>query len=553
MPIGLDHPDALDPERVGAKASRLAAASRAGISVLQGVVIEVAHSLPFLAAAARVALESGPAASQLAMMDTEVPPGLVDAVREAVDCEQLVVRSSSPLESAGEWSGTFASYVNVGPDDLETAIRGCWASMLGRDALARFDRLSGDPAAKGLAVLVQPAITPSPGGVAEADDESVSVTVADGANLAGLLQGWARGRHAELPRSGAPNGPAVETYGATLLERVGELARACRERTGDNHLEWAFADGHCYLLQARQARTPHRPRWHRATATLAGGDASRIARAVARYGGASGDELLLPWCFAPGGIGSHHQESLGCLAARRAPARLLGAASVRSAARGLTAQAWKAGEEEAAELARSALARLRDRLDPDALADLGGLAPVSAADGGLILATVEQAAAAAVADAQLFDPADAWRLPPALFDQLLDRAAVGGRETPGPTVRTWEPFLYEAVLANGQVHSGEPASEGRAAGRLLVLNTPRRLPGIRERRILHVTTPLPGYAPLLWGAAGLVSATGSASAHLFDVARTLGVPAVAGVDLASGHDSDLVVAVDGSGGEAVVL
>ena len=560
MPIGLDHPGALDPGRVGAKASRLAAARRAGVSVLDGVVIEVAHSLPFLAAAAHLAVESGPAASQLAMMELELPSGLVDAVREAIDCEQLVVRSSSPLEDAGEWSGAFASYVDVGPDDLETAIRGCWASMLGRDALERFERVGGDPAATGMAVLVQPAITPSPGGVADTDGGVVRITVADNRELAGLLQGWARGQPAELSRSGEATGPAVQAHGTALLERVADLARACRERIGDDHLEWAFAGGCCYLLQARRAEVRRRPRRHRAAAALAGGDAVQIARAVARFGGASGDELLLPWCFAPGGVSSRHRDrqeasadTATAMASRSGATGPHGAASLRSAARALMAQAWGTGEDEAAELARSALARLRDRLDPDAAAELRALAPVNTAEGGLILATVQRAAATAVAASQLFDPADAWRLSPTLFDRLLDDAAALGQEALAPAAGTWEPFLSEVVLANGRVRSGEPASAGLGAGRLLVLTAPRRLAGVRERWVLHVTEPLPAYAPLLWGAAGLVSATGSGSAHLFDVARTLGVPAVTGVELTSARGSEPVVAVDGSSGEVVVM
>jgi hypothetical protein len=572
MPTGLDHPDALDPGRVGAKACRLAAARRAGLSVLDGVVIEVAHSLPFLAAAARVAVESGPAASRLAMMEFDLPSGLVDAVKEAVGFERLVVRSSSPLEDAGEWSGAFASYVDVGADDLETAVRGCWASMLGRDALERFERAGGDPAATGMAVLVQPAITPSPGGVAETDDSVVRITVADNGELAGLLQGWARGRRAELPRSGAATGPAVQAHGTALLEQVAELARACRERLGDDHVEWAFAGGCCYLLQARRAKVrSYRPRARRraSASALATEHAADIARAAARFGGASGDELLLPWCFAPGGVRSLRTAPRGATApvagatgpAAGATEPVRGAtavtgnvisASLRSAARALTAQAWGTDEDEAVELARSAVTRLRDRLDPEAISEFLALAPVDAHQGRLILAAVQRAAATAVAAGQLFDPEDAWRLPPALFDQLLDQAVV--RSRPIPAAGRWESFLGEAVLANGrQACSGEPASAGLGAGRLLMLGAPQRLAGTRERWILHVTNPLPAYAPLLWGAAGLISTTGSASAHLFDVARTLGVPGVAGVELPSELGHEPVVAVNGLSGEIVIL
>jgi phosphohistidine swiveling domain-containing protein len=558
VPIGLDHADALDLERVGAKASRLAAARRAGLNVLDGIVIETAHSRPFLSAAEDVVRDRGQAAGRLAMMDIELAPELIDSVRDALDCERFVVRSSSPLEDGGEWSGAFASYVDVDPGSLETAVRGCWASMLGRDALERFERVGGDPAATGMAVLVQPFITPSPGGVAEVDDGGVHITVADDGELAGLLQGWARGSRAELPRTGAVTGPAVRRHGAPLLEQVGDLARACRERVGDDHLEWAFSDGCCYLLQSRQTGTRRRAERRRPPPGLAGADAARIAWTVARYGGESGDELVLPWCLAPGGLSSPvpdgvpaSPERTAALPSQILPSQILPSQILRSTARALAAQAWQTDEDSAAELARAAIARLRDRLDPRAVAEFAALAPVDGVQARRILATVEGAAAAQVRAERLFHPADAWRLPPAALGRLVDEASLDA-QTLAPPAGAWEAFVHETVLANGSRLSAEPACPGLGAGRLLVLEGPRRLPGIRERWILHVTNPLPAFAPLLWGAAGLISATGSPSAHLFDVARTLGVPAVAGVDLTATSDG-AVVAVDGSTGNVAVL
>lgn len=552
MLIRLDSPEALDPRRVGAKASLLAAAGQAGLCVLDGLVMEIGYSLPCLAAAARVAIETGPAAGQLAIMEWELPAELIRAVSETRDWPRIVVRSSSPLEDAGEWSGAFASYVDVSPDEVEAAVRGCWSSMLGRDALARFERAGRDPATTGMAVLIQPAITPSPGGVAEVDDSGVHITVADDGQLAGLLQGWATGSRAELPLSGPASGPAVEQYGLPLLERVADLSRTCRQRLGANHLEWAYADQRCYLLQARRAEVrPPQLRRIRAT-TLVGPAAVRIAQAVARFGGVSGDELVLPWYFAPGADGASPSAA--------ASVAMSGAVSVRCAAGALMAQAWRASEEEAGDLARSALARLRDQLDPVAAAELESLAPVDPVVAGTVIAAVERAAASAVMASKLFDAADAWRLPPSHFDQLLEaigapgvQSCSSGQQELRPSAGVWEPFLGAVVVANGRLISGDPASAGLGAGRLLALVAPQRLPGVRERWILQVNEPLPVFAPLLWGAAGLVSATGSASAHLFDVARTLGVPAVAGVDVSTGRGQAPVVAVDGSAGEVYVL
>jgi hypothetical protein len=562
--IGLDDPGALDPQLVGAKAARLALARRAGISALYGVVIEVAVSLPNLAEAARVARLHGPAAGQLAMMDRELPAGLADAVREAVGSERLVVRSSSPIEESGEWSGAFASYSDVGPGELETAVLGCWSSMLRRDALARFEQAGRDPAATGMAVLVQQAITPSPGGVAHVHRDAVRISVAGDGQLAGLLQGRVAGQWAELSRGGGATGPAVQAYGLALLERVADLARACHERTGAGQLEWAFAGDRCYLLQAdwrpgpsRADRAePHSARRRGSnSAALTGDRMIEIARAVARFGGASGEELVLPWCFAPGGAGARAHGAPAATGVPARPAGRTGAAQLRCAARALAAQAWQTGADEAAVRARSALARLRDRLDADAVAEICALAPVDAADGSRVVVAAERAGALAVAAAQLFHATDVWRLSPPLLDQLLAGPPGQAHPRPGrpPAASFWEPFLAAVTCANGQVTGAEPASAGLGAGRLLMLGAPQRLAGVHERWVLHVEEPLPAYAPLLWGAAGLVSATGSAAAHLFDVARALGVPAVAGADLPEGCDRAPVVAVDGSAGQVYVL
>jgi phosphoenolpyruvate-protein kinase (PTS system EI component) len=55
---------------------------------------------------------------------------------------------------------------------------------------------------------------------------------------------------------------------------------------------------------------------------------------------------------------------------------------------------------------------------------------------------------------------------------------------------------------------------------------------------------------LLWDAAGIVTATGSPSAHLFESARALGIPAASGVEVPEG---DQIVAIDGHIGLVAAL
>ena len=65
--------------------------------------------------------------------------------------------------------------------------------------------------------------------------------------------------------------------------------------------------------------------------------------------------------------------------------------------------------------------------------------------------------------------------------------------------------------------------------------------------MLTLSRPIPHVAPLVWSCAAIVSAGGSPGAHLFEVARSLGVPAVVGVDLMDAAP-DTLIAVDGADG-----
>jgi phosphoenolpyruvate-protein kinase (PTS system EI component) len=67
-------------------------------------------------------------------------------------------------------------------------------------------------------------------------------------------------------------------------------------------------------------------------------------------------------------------------------------------------------------------------------------------------------------------------------------------------------------------------------------------------------SPLAWFAPLLWTAAAIVTRRGGTGAHLFDVARSLGVAAVCGCDLGQPDEiGDALIAVDGTSGSVWLL
>jgi len=146
------------------------------------------------------------------------------------------------------------------------------------------------------------------------------------------------------------------------------------------------------------------------------------------------------------------------------------------------------------------------------------------------------------------DEQAAWHLG---IDEI--EAALEGAGTPiAPRlgIGRWEPLVASVVLSATSPVRGTPASPGIGAGlRSEVADLHQRHPG--RRRVVTSTRPVPNLASLIWDAAGLVTASGSPAAHLFEAARALRVPAVCGVDL--GVTGQQVVAVDGTAGVVGIL
>ncbi|MDP9119699.1 MAG: hypothetical protein M3M93_05400, partial [Actinomycetota bacterium] len=139
-PVALADLAARDPALVGVKAARLATAAGAGLPVLPGLVLPSEASSDAVARGSE-ALQagSGAAGAYLTAMESDAPASLAEELvpRPAPEDQLLAVRSSTPFDDDGRWSGAFTSYLGVGESDLVTAVRGCWASAFSADALAR--------------------------------------------------------------------------------------------------------------------------------------------------------------------------------------------------------------------------------------------------------------------------------------------------------------------------------------------------------------------------------------------------------------------------------
>ncbi len=117
--------------------------------------------------------------------------------------------------------------------------------------------------------------------------------------------------------------------------------------------------------------------------------------------------------------------------------------------------------------------------------------------------------------------------------------------------------LAETVHAHGRRLTATAASPGAAAGRLVACRQHEAASDCRDA-VLLIDRPLPSYAPLLFGARGVIARSGAASSHLAQVARSLGVPMVVGCRVETVTGASLpaagwLVAKDGGTGEVALL
>ena len=270
---------------VGDKAARLARAAAAGLTVLPGWVVPVAAGRPALRAGAAAVRQGRPAAARRAVLTHELDDALVAGLQAAVARlgGRVIVRSSSPLEGDPRWSGAFSSVAEVGPGDVVTAVRSCWASAFAVDPLGRLGACGLPPEALELGVLLQPELRPLAGGVARVrcagDTGAAEVTVEGMAGHPGpLLSGWAEGASACVRLPGGPQGtgqlPAAGDVrprnrrdedglggliGPEMVAAVAALAGRAWRLLGDDVIEWAAGDGVIWLLQSRRSAVTAAP------------------------------------------------------------------------------------------------------------------------------------------------------------------------------------------------------------------------------------------------------------------------------------------------------
>ncbi|MQA80117.1 MAG: hypothetical protein GEV10_16805 [Streptosporangiales bacterium] len=537
--LDLFDPRCRDAAVAGGKAAGLCRARSVGLPVLPGVVVPAGEATEALAAGAKALGERGSGGARRAAMTVAVRPALSEQLRVAVTAlgGDVVVRSSADVEASGEWSGAFSTFSEIGPDDAATAVRGCWASAFGVDALDRAEHTGRPPESLALAVLLQPRVVPEVAGLARLADGAVTVEAVAGSPAA-LMDGHADGHRVVVAPDGTVGGSGHAVLDEARAREVAALVRRVHDRLGHGVVEWAWTGGGLVLLQSMPApeTAPPPPAPVTRLAELDTRAADRVAALALAFPGGACDELVFPWL----------------LGARTVPAIPPAAAShavdldgLRRLAGELAARVWATSASEAVTRSSDLLRALRGDAPGAALATLDELAVPDADGGSELLALMLAVGERLAADGRLRRASDVFGCDAA---DLARAAGTAGHQS-WAGARRWEPFLAAVTQTRGTTVGGIGAAAGIGAGRARVAGG--AVPSGRgAREVVVATAPTPSLSPLLWDAAALVTVTGSAAAHVIEVARSLGVPAVvASQDLPPLPDLDgALLAVDGDTG-----
>jgi len=515
--LQLADPRCQDVAVVGGKAAGLAAAKSAGIPVLDGFVVPTSAAIGALRAGVEALPARGSGGARRAAMATAIDVGLASQLRTAVADlgGDVVVRSSATVESSGEWSGAFSTFSEIGPDDITTAVRGCWTSVFGVDAIERGEQAGIPPEDISMAVLIQPRIQPVVAGLARVRGTAVEIEAVAGSPAA-LMEGWATGQLIEMAADGAVRAPVGSLLDDGVARDVGSLALRTRDLFGHGVIEWAWTGESVVLLQSMAAPESDPLPVPTVVSGLDHPAARRVAWLALTFPGQLCDEFVLPWAL---GMRDPHELFRSTWPAANA----LSLNEARHLSAQLASEVWGLPPKDALRRSALLLRGLRGDEPATSLDHLELLAEphVTVAIGLLsgLAATGERATAAGL----LHRPDDIFECGPA--DLTAGRRYEPRQSWKG--VGRWEPFLAGVAQTVGTPYRGVAASDGIGAGRVRVVADAHTAPRARRpREVIVAPTPLPALSSQLWDAAGLVTTGGSAAAHLIEVARSLRVPAV---------------------------
>ncbi|MDQ3978368.1 MAG: hypothetical protein M3314_02290, partial [Actinomycetota bacterium] len=193
-------------------------------------------------------------------LEARLPPAVAEAIGQAYQHASaggvVAVRSSAVAEdlASASFAGQYRSFLGVGQDGLERAVRLCWASLWAPGARAYRHAQGFETSDLAMGVVIQTMV--------EAERSGVVFTLDPTGSDPGLVRVEAVEGLGERLVSGevTPEVFHVRRSDLTVLEDDGlpflpELVRRTLEieesMGGPQDIEWSLADGRLYVLQAR--------------------------------------------------------------------------------------------------------------------------------------------------------------------------------------------------------------------------------------------------------------------------------------------------------------
>jgi pyruvate,water dikinase len=279
---GLTDPEAVDPARTGGKGANLARLTRAGLPVPAGFVVGTSayrrfvreHGLDVPIGQEMSRLDDDPASVEAASQrlrqafeSAALPEWLreaVEAAYHALGAGPVAARSSATAEDLPQasFAGQQETVLDVaGAAELGAAVRRCWSSLWTTRAIAYRRRHGIGHEQVAVAVVVQRMVPAEVAGVLFTADpvtgrrDHVVVEAAAGLGEAVVSGRVTPDRWVVDARTRAVlTRPDRESAGlpTDLLDRVVGLGLRAAEAFGSpQDVEWAVADGRCWLLQSR--------------------------------------------------------------------------------------------------------------------------------------------------------------------------------------------------------------------------------------------------------------------------------------------------------------
>ena len=190
--VDLASAEATDSARFGAKSANLARLGRAGLPIPAGFCVDAdAYRRQVAALGITVGVERRQVlALRIALHDSPIAPEIRSTLLAALRLldAPYVVRSSALVEDrlGASYAGQFESYLGLETEDeVETAVRSCWAALWAPRVLRYMAARDASPAETAMAVLLQPLVAAqAAGGALSGEDIVINATAGLGAAVA---------------------------------------------------------------------------------------------------------------------------------------------------------------------------------------------------------------------------------------------------------------------------------------------------------------------------------------------------------------------------------